>query len=94
MNRQNLFDEFQNRLAGLLRNLPGGSGNSSGGADGTPRSNPAADLEKNLKELFAQTMRKMDLVTRDEFELQREMLQRTRERLEALEARIAELEKK
>lgn len=94
MNRQNLFDEFQNRLAGLLRNLPGAGGNSSGSADGAPRSNPAADLEKNLKELFAQTMRKMDLVTRDEFELQREMLQRTRERLEALEARIAELEKK
>ncbi len=57
------------------------------------QNSPAADLERNLKEVAAQTFRRMDLVTREEFELQRELLQRTREKLENLEKRVAELEK-
>jgi ubiquinone biosynthesis accessory factor UbiK len=61
---------------------------------GLLKSGPAADLERNIKELMAQTVRKMDLVTREEFELQRELLSRAREKVEALELRVAELEKK
>ena len=54
---------------------------------------PAKDLEKNVKALMAGAFAKLDLVTREEFEVQRQVLARTRERLEQLEARIAELEK-
>lgn len=57
------------------------------------KNSPAADIERNIKELVAQALRKMDLVTREDFELQRELLARTREKLEALEQRVAELEK-
>lgn len=53
---------------------------------------PARDLEKNAKAFFGSALARLDLVTREEFELQRELLIRTRERLEQLEARIAELE--
>ncbi|MFA9440817.1 accessory factor UbiK family protein [Uliginosibacterium sp. sgz301328] len=53
---------------------------------------PAKDLEKNAKALMAGAFSKLDLVTREEFEIQREVLARTRERLAQLEARVAELE--
>lgn len=54
---------------------------------------PARDLEKNVRAIMTQGFAKLDLVTREEFELQREVLARTRERLEALEARVTELER-
>ena len=50
------------------------------------------DVEKNLRAALQSTLSKLDLVTRDEFEVQSAVLQRTREKLEALEARVAELE--
>jgi BMFP domain-containing protein YqiC len=53
---------------------------------------PAKDLEKNAKAVFAGVFSRLDLVTREEFEVQREVLTRTRERLAQLEARVAELE--
>ncbi|MGC3962503.1 MAG: accessory factor UbiK family protein [Rhodocyclaceae bacterium] len=53
---------------------------------------PAKDLEKNARALMAGAFSKLDLVTREEFEIQREVLARTRERLAQLEARVAELE--
>lgn len=53
------------------------------------RASPAADLERNLKALFAQTFQKLDLVTREEFEVERLRLERLRERLEALEQTLA-----
>jgi BMFP domain-containing protein YqiC len=53
---------------------------------------PAADLQKNLKALLTQQFARMDLVTRDEFDTQAQVLARTREKLEALEKRLAELE--
>lgn len=53
---------------------------------------PARDIEKNVKALLASVFDKMDLVTRDEFEIQMQLLARTREKLSALEARVAELE--
>ena len=55
---------------------------------------PAADLEKNLRVLLQSTFARLDLVTREEFDVQREVLARTRARLEALEAKLAELEKR
>ena len=53
---------------------------------------PAADLEKNLKALMSQGFAKLDLLTREEFDVQIEVLARTRAKLELLEARVAELE--
>ncbi len=53
---------------------------------------PASDVEKNLRALLAGLFAKLDLVTREEFDVQREVLSRTREKLTALETRIAELE--
>ena len=55
---------------------------------------PAKDLEKNVRALLAATFSRLDLVTREEFDVQRELLTRTRERLALLETRIAELETK
>ena len=54
---------------------------------------PAADLEKNLRALMQSALGRLDLVTREEYDVQREVLARTRAKLEALEARLAELEK-
>lgn len=53
---------------------------------------PAKDLEKNLKALLASVFARLDLVTREEFDVQREVLARTWEKLEALERRVAALE--
>ncbi|MCM2290256.1 MAG: accessory factor UbiK family protein [Sulfuritalea sp.] len=53
---------------------------------------PAGDIEKNLRATLAGLFAKLDLVTREEFDVQREVLTRTRAKLEALEARVAELE--
>ncbi len=51
------------------------------------------DMEKNLRAALQAALAKMELVTRDEFEVQSAVLQRSREKLEALEARVTELEK-
>lgn len=53
---------------------------------------PAEDLRKNLKALLTQQFARLELVTRDEFDTQSQVLARTRAKLEALEARVAELE--
>jgi BMFP domain-containing protein YqiC len=53
---------------------------------------PAADLEKNLRALMQSALGRLDLVTREEYDVQREVLARTRAKLEALEAKVAELE--
>ena len=55
-------------------------------------SSPAADIQKNLKALLMQQFARFELVTQEEFELQRQVLARTREKLEALEARVSQLE--
>jgi ubiquinone biosynthesis accessory factor UbiK len=54
--------------------------------------NPARDIEKNVRAVLTGAFAKLDLVTREEFEVQREVLAQTRKRLEELEARVAELE--
>lgn len=50
------------------------------------------DLEKNLHAALQSMLAKLDLVTREEFEVQSAVLLRTREKLEALETRVTELE--
>ena len=50
------------------------------------------DLQRNLKSTLRSGLERMDLVTREEFDVQVRLLERTREKLEALEARVAELE--
>ena len=50
------------------------------------------DLERNFKSLLQTGLAKMDLVTRDEFDVQVAVLARTREKLEALESRLARLQ--
>ena len=54
--------------------------------------NPAKDLEKNFRGLLAGAFSRLDLVSREEYEVQTQVLARARERLAALEARVAELE--
>jgi len=53
---------------------------------------PLADIEKNLKPLLQSAFAKLDLVTREEFDVQTQVLQRTREQLTQLEQRLAALE--
>ena len=59
---------------------------------GLLRSGPATDLERNLKALLAQAFQRLELVTREEFELQRELLARTRDKLDALEKQVQRFE--
>jgi len=56
------------------------------------KNSPDRDIEKNARALLMQGFAKLDLVTRDEFDIQAEMLARARQQLTALEARVAELE--
>lgn len=58
----------------------------------TVGSTPAADLNKNLHALLQSAFTKLELVTREEFDIQVEVLQRTRQKLQQMEARVAELE--
>jgi ubiquinone biosynthesis accessory factor UbiK len=58
------------------------------------RQSPAKDLEKNVRSLMTQGFQKMDLVTREEFDLQTQVLAKTRAKLEELEAKVSALEKK
>lgn len=51
------------------------------------------ELEGNFRAVLQSAMKNMDLVTREEFEVQRGVLARTRERLESIQARLEELEK-
>ena len=50
------------------------------------------DMERNFKSLLQSTLSRLDLVTREEFDVQMAVLSRTREKLEALETRLTELE--
>jgi len=73
------IDEMARRL---LEQLPAGVRNMD------------ADLRKNLKAGLGQVLRDMDLVTREEYELQTRVLARTREKLEQLEIRAGALEER
>lgn len=55
-------------------------------------SSPIADVEKNIHALLKGAFTKMELVSREEFDVQAEVLRNTRKKLELLEAKLAELE--
>lgn len=51
------------------------------------------DLDKHFRELLKSTLNKLNLVTREEFDIQSKVLAKTRAKLEEFEKRVAELEK-
>jgi ubiquinone biosynthesis accessory factor UbiK len=55
-------------------------------------SSPAGDMEKNVRALLQGAFTKLELVSREEFDIQTEVLRKTRDKLELLETRLAELE--
>lgn len=55
-------------------------------------SGPAGDMEKNVRALLQGAFTKLELVSREEFDIQTEVLRKTRDKLELLETRLAELE--
>jgi len=57
------------------------------------RNSPAQDLEKNLRALLATWFDRMDLVLREDFDVQRKLLERAQAKLADLEARVRNLEK-
>ncbi|RZU99301.1 ubiquinone biosynthesis accessory factor UbiK [Spiribacter vilamensis] len=71
------FDEMAKRFS---ENLPSGLRDIQ------------AEVEKNARVALQSTFNRMELVTREEFDAQAKVLARTRERLEAMEARVAALE--
>src|SRR5436190_10426618 len=71
-------------LRSLMQGLPPGLASGASGL--------RDDLEKNFRAVLRANLGKLDVAGRDEFDAQRKVLERTRERLEALEKRIAELE--
>jgi ubiquinone biosynthesis accessory factor UbiK len=58
------------------------------------RNSPAQDVEKNLKALLAAWFDRLDLVLREDFDVQKKLLERAQAKLAELEARIAELERR
>ena len=58
------------------------------------KSSPLADIEKNINALIQGAFTKMELVSREDFDVQAEVLRNTREKLNMLEAKLAELEEK
>jgi len=54
----------------------------------------ARDVERNVKAVVAAALERLELATREEFDVQTKVLARTREKLAALEARVAELEQR
>ncbi len=76
----NTVDELARKLA---ESVPGMKGSVS-----TLRE----DLERSFRALLDSTFERMELVTREEFDVQRKVLERTREKLAALETRLADFE--
>lgn len=54
---------------------------------------PAKDIERNAKVMLNNVLSRLDIVTREEFDIQSQVLARTREKLQVLEARLDALEK-
>lgn len=63
-------------------------------AEGVLPADMAEDARNNLKSALSGALDRMDLVTREEFEIQEGVLQKTRMRLQELEAKVAEMESK
>lgn len=56
------------------------------------KTTPAGDVEKNVRALLQGAFTKLELVSREEFDVQTEVLRHTREKLEQMEAKLAEFE--
>ena len=56
------------------------------------KDSPVPDIEKNIDALLKGMFTKMELVTREEFDVQTEVLKRTRQKLEELEKKLSEIE--
>ncbi|MSQ80334.1 MAG: accessory factor UbiK family protein [Candidatus Methylopumilus sp.] len=56
------------------------------------KDSPIKDVEKNIDALLKSMFTKMELVTREEFDVQTEVLKRTRQKLEELEKKLVEIE--
>jgi BMFP domain-containing protein YqiC len=56
------------------------------------KNSPLEDMDKNIHALIQGAFTKMELISREEFDVQAEVLRNTREKLEKLEAKLAELE--
>ena len=54
------------------------------------KASPAADIERNIKAFMGQTFNKLELVSREEFDIQAALLQSLQARVDALEARLAQ----
>ena len=55
------------------------------------KASPAKDIEKNVKAMMMSMFAKLDLVTREEFDVQRKVLEKTREKLDAIEAQLTRM---
>jgi len=64
----------------------------SAGVAAAMAASPVRDVEKNVRVLLRGALGRLDLVSREEFDIQVALLARTREKLEALEERVASLE--
>ena len=64
----------------------------AGKVDAAIQASPAADLEKNVRRHFISQLAGQGLVTREEYEIQAALLEKTQAKLKMLETRIAELE--
>tara|TARA_Y100000287_G_C14068629_1_gene279612 strand:- start:181 stop:414 length:234 start_codon:yes stop_codon:yes gene_type:complete len=69
-------NEIENLVRKLIESIPDGVNSIR------------EDLENNFREILLSNINRLDLVTREEFEIQKEVLNRTREKLEQLEAAI------
>jgi BMFP domain-containing protein YqiC len=58
------------------------------------RNSPAADIEKNVKALLAAWFDRLDLVSREDFEVQKKLLERAQAKLAELETRLAQIEQR
>ncbi len=78
MDKPNQIDDLAKKLAGFLP---------------SSMQNLHADIEKNMRSGLESGLKKMNLVSREEFDIQSAVLLRTREKLEALEKTVSKLEK-
>jgi len=78
-NPKNQIDDLAKKLSGFLPDSLSGL---------------QSDIEKNMRSGLESGLRKMNLVTREEFEIQTAVLLRTREKIETLEKIVADMEKK
>jgi BMFP domain-containing protein YqiC len=78
----NPFEQIQTAMSGMAQQAQSALRNSAA----------FTEMEKSMKAAVQAQMAKLDMVTREEFETQRAVLEKTRKMVEALEARVAQLE--